>query len=269
MASLVTFEAPDFTAQAVMPDNSIKDLTLSSYRSKYVVLFFYPLDFTFVCPSEIIAFDKVLSEFKKRNAEVIGASIDSQFTHLAWKKTPREKGGIGQINFPLVADLNKNISRDYGILFNDSIALRGLFSNRPDLIDGFVAGKQGQQNVAHEVLRPVLEDTYGLLIYQEQLMEVAHRVAGFSYTQADLLRRALGKEEDVWRGRFVGGCESNGLTEEVGVLCYAVLRDSGHLVNRSHWVAYGVLSYWVGYLKVHYAELFDGVVKGLEDNGGL
>ncbi|MDP6042792.1 MAG: hypothetical protein QGG64_29860 [Candidatus Latescibacteria bacterium] len=151
----------------------------------------------------------------------------------------------------------------------DLIALRGLFSNRPDLIDGFVAGKQGQQNVAHEVLRPVLEDTYGLLIYQEQLMEVAHRVAGFSYTQADLLRRALGKEEDVWRGRFVGGCESNGLTEEVGVLCYAVLRDSGHLVNRSHWVAYGVLSYWVGYLKVHYAELFDGVVKGLEDNGGL
>ena len=127
MASLVTFEAPDFTAQAVMPDNSIKDLTLSSYRSKYVVLFFYPLDFTFVCPSEIIAFDKVLSEFKKRNAEVIGASIDSQFTHLAWKETPREKGGIGQINFPLVADLNKNISRDYGILFNDSIALRGLF----------------------------------------------------------------------------------------------------------------------------------------------
>jgi peroxiredoxin (alkyl hydroperoxide reductase subunit C) len=92
-----------------------------------VVLYFYPLDFTFVCPSEIIAFDKALEKFKERNTEVIGVSVDSHFTHLAWKNTPVEKGGIGGIRYPLVSDLNKNISRDYGVLFNDSISLRGLF----------------------------------------------------------------------------------------------------------------------------------------------
>jgi peroxiredoxin (alkyl hydroperoxide reductase subunit C) len=127
MSSLVTKEAPDFTAQAVMPDNSFTELTLSSYRGKYVVLFFYPLDFTFVCPSEIIAFDKMLSRFKEKNAEVIGVSIDSHFTHLAWKNTPVDKGGIGQVQYPLVADLNKNISSDFGVLVDDSVALRGLF----------------------------------------------------------------------------------------------------------------------------------------------
>lgn len=127
MSYLVTKEAPDFTAQAVMPDNSFADLKLSDYRGKYVVLFFYPLDFTFVCPSEIIAFDKALAEFKKRNTELIGVSVDSQFTHLAWKNTARQDGGIGPINYPLVADLNKSIARQYGVLFDDSVALRGLF----------------------------------------------------------------------------------------------------------------------------------------------
>ncbi len=127
MSTLVTKEAPDFTAQAVMPDNSIAELTLSSYRSKYVVLFFYPLDFTFVCPSEIIAFDKALDKFKAKNAEVIGVSVDSQYTHFAWKNTPPEKGGIGQISYPLVADLSKEIARQYGVLFDEAIALRGLF----------------------------------------------------------------------------------------------------------------------------------------------
>lgn len=125
--SLVTKEAPDFTAQAVMPDNSFAELTLSSYRGKYVILFFYPLDFTFVCPTEIIAFDKALSEFKKRNTEVIGASVDSHYTHLAWKNTPVDHGGIGQIQYPLVSDLNKSISRDFGVLVDESVALRGLF----------------------------------------------------------------------------------------------------------------------------------------------
>ncbi len=124
---LVTKEAPDFTAQAVMPDNSFGDLKLSSYRGKYVILFFYPLDFTFVCPSEIIAFNKALDEFKARNAAVIGVSVDSHFTHLAWKNTAPKDGGIGAINYPLVADLNKAISRKYGVLFDDSVALRGLF----------------------------------------------------------------------------------------------------------------------------------------------
>ena len=127
MSTLVTQEAPDFTAQAVMGDNTFEEVQLSSYRGKYVVLFFYPLDFTFVCPSEIIAFDKELEKFKSKNAEVIGVSVDSHFTHLAWKNTPRDKGGIGDISYPLVADLDKNISRAYGILSDDSVALRGLF----------------------------------------------------------------------------------------------------------------------------------------------
>jgi len=125
--TLVTKEAPDFAATAVMPDNSFKELKLSDYRGKYVVLFFYPLDFTFVCPSEIIAFNKKLDEFKSRNCEVIGVSIDSEFSHLAWKNTPVEKGGIGNVQYPLVADITKNIARDYGVLFNDAVALRGLF----------------------------------------------------------------------------------------------------------------------------------------------
>ena len=127
MSSLVTKEAPDFKAQAVLPDNSFGELELSSYRGKYVVLFFYPLDFTFVCPSEIIAFDKQLERFKEKNTEVIGVSIDSHFTHFAWKNTPVDQGGIGQIRYSLVADLDKNIARDYGVLINDSVALRGLF----------------------------------------------------------------------------------------------------------------------------------------------
>jgi len=127
MTPIVTQEAPDFSGQAVMPDNSFEELKLSSYRGKYVVLFFYPLDFTFVCPSEIIAFDKALAQFKEKNTEVIGVSVDSHFTHLAWKNTAVEKGGIGNVQYPLVADITKNISRSYGVLFNDSVALRGLF----------------------------------------------------------------------------------------------------------------------------------------------
>jgi peroxiredoxin (alkyl hydroperoxide reductase subunit C) len=127
LCTLVTQEAPDFTADAVMPDNSFGQITLSSLKGKYVVLFFYPLDFTFVCPSEILAFNKKLEEFKKRNCEVIGVSVDSKFTHLAWKNTKLEDGGIGNIQYPLVADLNKTIARNYGILFNDAVALRGLF----------------------------------------------------------------------------------------------------------------------------------------------
>jgi peroxiredoxin (alkyl hydroperoxide reductase subunit C) len=127
IATLVTQQAPDFTADAVMPDNTFGQITISGYKGKNVVLFFYPLDFTFVCPSEILAFNKKLDEFKKRNTEVIGVSVDSKFTHLAWKNTPVEDGGIGNIQYPLVSDLNKNIAREYGILFNESVALRGLF----------------------------------------------------------------------------------------------------------------------------------------------
>ncbi|HWI40202.1 MAG TPA: peroxiredoxin, partial [Verrucomicrobiae bacterium] len=103
-------------------------ITLSDFRGKkYVVLFFYPLDFTFVCPSEIIAFNRRLNDFRQKNCEVVGISVDSKFTHLAWKKTAIENGGIGNIQYPLVQDLDKSIARSYGILFNESVALRGLF----------------------------------------------------------------------------------------------------------------------------------------------
>ena len=100
---------------------------MSDYRGKYVILFFYPLDFTFVCPTEIVAFNKKIDSFKKKNTEVLGVSVDSHFSHLAWKETPLEKGGIGNIQYPLVADLKKTISQSYGVLFDEAIALRGLF----------------------------------------------------------------------------------------------------------------------------------------------
>jgi len=129
-------KAPDFVATAVMPDGSFDEkFQLSDYEGKkYVLLFFYPLDFTFVCPSEILAFDKKLDEFKSRDCEVIGVSVDSHFTHWAWRNTPIEKGGIGNIRYPLVSDLTKKISRDYGVLLNDAVALRGLFIMDKNLI---------------------------------------------------------------------------------------------------------------------------------------
>lgn len=127
MSVLVGKEAPTFKAQAVNPDGSFSELSLESYRGKYVVLFFYPLDFTFVCPSEIIAFDNHLAEFKERGAEVIGVSVDSHFSHWAWRNTAVENGGIGPIGYPLVADITKSIARDYDVLLNDSVAFRGLF----------------------------------------------------------------------------------------------------------------------------------------------
>jgi peroxiredoxin (alkyl hydroperoxide reductase subunit C) len=129
MSVLVGKKAPDFTASAVMPNNEINDqFNLHSYlKGKIGVLFFYPLDFTFVCPSEIIAFDNRLKEFKDRGAEVIGISVDSKFCHLAWKNTEVSKGGIGQIQFPLVADLTKSIARDYDVLMGEAVALRGTF----------------------------------------------------------------------------------------------------------------------------------------------
>jgi len=125
--SIVTKQAPDFTAKAVLPNNTIGDFTLSSLKGKHVVLFFYPLDFTFVCPSEIIAFDKKLHEFKERGAEVVAVSVDSEYSHYAWKNTPIEKGGIGNVQFPVVADITKNISKEYGVLFDGAVSLRGLF----------------------------------------------------------------------------------------------------------------------------------------------
>jgi len=127
MSALVAKPAPNFTAQAVMPDGSFKEIKLSDYKGKYVILFFYPLDFTFVCPTEIIAFSNSMDEFKKRNTEVLGVSVDSHFSHLAWRNTDRKDGGLGDIAYPLVADLNKKITYDYGVMHEAGIAFRGLF----------------------------------------------------------------------------------------------------------------------------------------------
>jgi alkyl hydroperoxide reductase subunit AhpC len=127
MGVLVTKAAPDFAAQAVMPDGSFKEVKLSDFRGKYVVLFFYPLDFTFVCPTEIIAFSDAISQFQSLDVQVLGVSIDSHFTHLAWRNTPRTEGGLGQIDYPLVADMKKEIAQSYDVLLEDGIALRGLF----------------------------------------------------------------------------------------------------------------------------------------------
>jgi alkyl hydroperoxide reductase subunit AhpC len=127
MPAQVQKEAPDFTATAVVNEAFNDKFKLSDYRGKYVVLFFYPLDFTFVCPTEIVAFSDRIQDFRDRGAEVIGCSIDSHFSHLAWIQTPREKGGLGELKYPLVADLTKKISADYGVLLEGGIALRGTF----------------------------------------------------------------------------------------------------------------------------------------------
>lgn len=127
MSTLVSKPAPDFKATAVMPDGTFKEVKLEDYKGKYLLLFFYPLDFTFVCPTEIIAFSDKVSEFKDRDTEIMGVSVDSQFSHLAWKNTDRKKGGLGDIQYPLLADIDKKVSRDYGVLAEAGIAFRGLF----------------------------------------------------------------------------------------------------------------------------------------------
>ena len=127
MAVHVRKEAPNFAATAVI-NEEFKELKLGDYKGKnYVVLFFYPLDFTFVCPTEIVAFSDRIEEFHKRGCEVVGVSVDSQFSHLAWIKMPRNEGGLGGLKYPLVSDLTKKIGADYGVLLEDGIALRGLF----------------------------------------------------------------------------------------------------------------------------------------------
>lgn len=141
MAVLVGKDAPLFTAQSVTATGEFKQLALKDLRGKYVVLFFYPLDFTFVCPSEIIAFDNKVAEFESRGVQLVGVSVDSHFSHLAWRNTARDQGGIGAVRFPLVADLTKSIAREYDVLTGDgSVAYRGLF-----LID-----KEGK--VRHQVV---------------------------------------------------------------------------------------------------------------------
>lgn len=128
MSVLVAKQAPDFTAPAVLADGSIvENFKLSDLRGKYVVLFFWPLDFTFVCPSEIIAHDHRIDRFKDLGVEVVGVSIDSQFTHFAWRNTPVNQGGIGPVRFPMVADVTHEIARAYGIEHPAGVALRASF----------------------------------------------------------------------------------------------------------------------------------------------
>jgi len=128
MSLLVGKPAPKFKAKAVVEGQIVNDYSLEVLNGKYVVLFFYPLDFTFVCPTELHAFQEKLEEFEKRNAQVIGCSIDSAYTHLAWLNTPKSKGGIEGIDYPLISDINKTIARDYDVLLEaEGIAYRGLF----------------------------------------------------------------------------------------------------------------------------------------------
>jgi peroxiredoxin (alkyl hydroperoxide reductase subunit C) len=136
MSFLIGKKAPDFKATAIMGDNSANEnFILSEFLSgKKGIVFFYPLNFTFVCPSEIIAFDKKLEEFKKRNTEVVGVSVDSHFSHIAYKNTSIDNGGIGKIKYPLASDITKDISRSYDVLLNQAVALRGTFLIDEDFV---------------------------------------------------------------------------------------------------------------------------------------
>jgi len=132
MSNLVTQKAPEFKAQAVV-NKEFKDVSLADFKGKWVVLFFYPLDFTFVCPTEITAFSDRVEEFKKHGAEILAVSVDSKYSHLAWVNTARKEGGLGDIKYPILSDMTKQISRDYGVLMeNAGIALRGLFLIDPN-----------------------------------------------------------------------------------------------------------------------------------------
>lgn len=133
MATLVGKAAPKFKTAAIVKGAIKSDVSLDDYKGKWVVLFFYPLDFTFVCPTEINGFADRISDFQSRGAEVVGVSIDSQYSHLAWYNTARNKGGIAGADYPILADVTKSISRDYGVLDEaKGIALRGVFLINPD-----------------------------------------------------------------------------------------------------------------------------------------
>jgi len=157
MSVLVTQPAPDFTAAAVMPDGSINEaFRLSDLKGQYVVLFFWPLDFTFVCPSEIIAHDHRVSKFKDLGVQVVGVSIDSQFTHHAWRNTPVEKGGIGPVQFPMVADVRHDIVRAYGVEHPDGVALRASFLiNKEGIVQHQVVNNLPLGREVDEMLRLV------------------------------------------------------------------------------------------------------------------
>ena len=153
MTAFVTQPAPDFKAGALV-NGEFKDISLSDYKGKKVVLFFYPLDFTFVCPTEILAFSDAIKEFEARDTQVIGVSVDSKFSHFAWTQMDRKEGGIKGITFPLVADLNKTIAADYGVLLPIGIALRGLFIiNKEGVLKHITVNHNDLGRNVEEVLR--------------------------------------------------------------------------------------------------------------------
>jgi len=123
----VTLPAPSFSGKAAMPDGSFKDVSLEDFKGQWLVLIFYPLDFTFVCPTELTAFSDKMAEFKKLGAAVVGVSIDSEFTHLQWMKTPRKEGGVGELQYPLLSDLTHRIGEAYGCLHPSGHHVRGTF----------------------------------------------------------------------------------------------------------------------------------------------
>ncbi len=151
--TLVGQKAPDFEMDAVVADG-FKKIKLSDYKGKYVVLFFYPLDYTFVCPTEITAFADAYDHFKKLGAEVMAASVDSTFVHLSWQQTPRKEGGLGSLPFPHLADLKKELSRDYDVLNGGGVALRGLFIiDQEGVIQHATVNELGIGRNVDEVLR--------------------------------------------------------------------------------------------------------------------
>jgi peroxiredoxin (alkyl hydroperoxide reductase subunit C) len=156
MSVLVGKKAPDFSINAVRGGEVIEEFTLSQFQgNKYVVLFFYPLDFTFVCPTELHEFESKLEAFKKLGAEVVGCSTDSHFSHLAWLTTPKKSGGIEGVTYPILADFNKTISRDYGVLIEDAgVALRGTFIiDKEGVVQSQVVNQLGIGRNVDETLR--------------------------------------------------------------------------------------------------------------------
>lgn len=190
MAVLVGKSAPDFTAKAVREDRIIEEFKFSDLKGKYIVLFFYPLDFTFVCPTELHAFNEALDEFKARNVELVAVSVDSHYSHFAWLNTPRSKGGIQGVKYPIVSDLTKSISAGYDVLVEGAgIAYRGLF-----LIDkNFVVRHQVVNDLplgrsVHETLRMI-----DALQYYEQCGEVCP--ANWQKGQKAMVASSNGLEE--------------------------------------------------------------------------
>ena len=152
--SLVGNKAPTFVLPAVV-NNEIAEIDSEKLLGKWTVLFFYPLDFTFVCPTEILAFSDAAPKFAELGANVLGVSVDSQFTHLAWVNTPKDQGGLGELNIPLVADLNKQLARDYGVLVEEAgVALRGVFVIDPEgVVQSAIVNNLGVGRNVNEVLR--------------------------------------------------------------------------------------------------------------------